>query len=101
MTDHGEIADVELDGCVLDACDLEGLTWRRVVLRECRFIGCNFSRVRFVDTRLVGCVIEGGKALGVGWSGARLSRWPAVPLHLVDVRVDFGSFTGMPLRGPG
>jgi uncharacterized protein YjbI with pentapeptide repeats len=99
LVGRGELADVELDGCVLDSCDLEGMTLRRVVLRDCELVSCNLSGVRFVDVRMLEVILIGCKALGVAWNAVTLSAVAQVPFDARRCRLDLGTFAQMDLRG--
>lgn len=94
-----EIADLDLDGCRFDGAVLERTTWRRCTFDACILTGVNLSMSRLIDVRFSECTMTESKAQAVSWTGLRTSGLADRAISFERCRLDYGSFTGVDLRG--
>lgn len=71
-----ELADETVDGhayerCRFVRCRFENVRFRKTRFEECQFVDCEFVACRFDDTALREARFEGGRLMGVDWTGAR------------------------------
>jgi fluoroquinolone resistance protein len=96
-----ERCDQVVRGAVFEGCRFVGCRLEELSLLDCRFLDCRFEGCDLVGVKLAGSTMidvrfRGGRAMGVDWSSLRTLM---LGLGFEGVRMDYASFSGLPLLG--
>lgn len=90
------IEGAEFVGCRFERCHFEAVRFRRCRFEDCAFVDCDFVACKWLDTGLHGVRFEGGRLMGIDWTGVRPF---GLDLGFARCRLDHSVFYELRLTG--